>query len=535
MAQIDRQQLGEMLSAYLDGQLDEKETRRIERVLADDAEARVLLGELRATVAVIGSLPRHPAPDSIQDDLRLLLERNELLGEPTQSPTARDRRGPSAGRWLSMAAMVGLVTVAGAYFLRDWDAIPVDGPATQLVDARRVKDLDESVAEKADVNRPCPGDRLAVRDSRTDVGRTILTDKVENAAPAVPPSRGRASEAALADAWSNAMASSNRLEQKTASRGGLRSLQRHRFDDEPIHLKVVVSNDSDRETAMSALIQRLRSRQVREATTSPYSGITSAPAGVFFRGRRGQNFQAEGSDQLIVSLPTDELEGLLGDVHRAAEKGDISLAAGPVTVRGFDETRLALRRAEQFLPDRTSGPPGELLADARTGATEELEQPNLLDGLSRAVGVPPGVSSAEREIESQASRSRGTSAKDAARSAGEKEMARGGRSSRQGPSAETTDRAEESAETGPSPAASVPAAAEPGSPATIEAKTEHARSSPMKEPTSLVERRARELEGMFRRGHNAVGGEAVSPEQRRVTLVVEFAVAKGVNGANHAQ
>jgi hypothetical protein len=315
----------------------------------------------------------------------------------------------------------------------------------------------------------------------------------------------------------------------------LRSLQRHRFDDEPIHLKVVVSSDSDREAAMSALIQRLRSRQVREATTSaaPNSGYTPAVAGVFFRGRRGQNFQAEGSDQLIVSLPTDELEGLLGDVHRAAGKGDISLAAGPVTVRGFDETRLALRRAEQSLPDRTSGPPGERLADARTGLTEDVHRPSLLDGFSRAVGVPPGESSAEREPEHRARRAR---IRDA-RSAGEQETVRAERdtqSPQDGQFAETTERAEESAEKGASPAAPGPAAVEPGSP-TIEAKTEDARSSSMKEPTSLVERRARELEGTSRRGHDAVGGEAVASGHRRVTLVVEFAVAKGANGANHAQ
>ena len=65
---MDRDQLGEWLSAYLDGELDEQDTSRVESVLEADSGAREMLEELREMSAAVGALPRQNAPDSLEDD-----------------------------------------------------------------------------------------------------------------------------------------------------------------------------------------------------------------------------------------------------------------------------------------------------------------------------------------------------------------------------------------------------------------------------------------------------------------------------------
>ena len=62
MSDIDREQLGEWLSAYLDGELSEEQTTVVERLLREDASARQSLDALRRASELVPSLPRHAAP-----------------------------------------------------------------------------------------------------------------------------------------------------------------------------------------------------------------------------------------------------------------------------------------------------------------------------------------------------------------------------------------------------------------------------------------------------------------------------------------
>ncbi|MHC4066008.1 MAG: anti-sigma factor family protein, partial [Planctomycetota bacterium] len=65
MASIDRDKLGEYLSAYLDGELGEPERAALERLLARNRQARTQLEELRQTVELVRGLPRRAAPASL--------------------------------------------------------------------------------------------------------------------------------------------------------------------------------------------------------------------------------------------------------------------------------------------------------------------------------------------------------------------------------------------------------------------------------------------------------------------------------------
>lgn len=58
----------ELLSAYLDGELSDHERRAIEQRLASDSDLRRALDDLRATVRLVGALPRLKAPRSFALD-----------------------------------------------------------------------------------------------------------------------------------------------------------------------------------------------------------------------------------------------------------------------------------------------------------------------------------------------------------------------------------------------------------------------------------------------------------------------------------
>ena len=70
---------GELLSAYLDGQLTPKERARLEARLREDAQLRSLLVELRRTRAILRSQPRLRAP-------RNFMLTPQMAGKPARTP-----------------------------------------------------------------------------------------------------------------------------------------------------------------------------------------------------------------------------------------------------------------------------------------------------------------------------------------------------------------------------------------------------------------------------------------------------------------
>src|SRR6266478_3348188 len=80
----------EQLSAYLDGELSEKERAAVERMLAKDAEARAILNELRQTARMVQGLPRERLSIAASAGLGARLERESLLGG-TGTVTIRPR------------------------------------------------------------------------------------------------------------------------------------------------------------------------------------------------------------------------------------------------------------------------------------------------------------------------------------------------------------------------------------------------------------------------------------------------------------
>ena len=80
------------LSAYLDGELDEQRRHEVEEFLAESADARRALDELRTVSGQIAALPRRRAPATVTFALAARAEDRLLVPNPLPSPRMRTVR-----------------------------------------------------------------------------------------------------------------------------------------------------------------------------------------------------------------------------------------------------------------------------------------------------------------------------------------------------------------------------------------------------------------------------------------------------------
>ena len=109
--QNELQQLGELLSAYLDDELSPNDTKKAEKLLGENPQARELLAELRQISSRFSELPRLEAPQGLAQQIQLQLERQMLIGND-------DERAELAGRnhlrRRRLAAAAAIFILAGA-------------------------------------------------------------------------------------------------------------------------------------------------------------------------------------------------------------------------------------------------------------------------------------------------------------------------------------------------------------------------------------------------------------------------------------
>ena len=105
------EELAELLSAYLDGQLAPEETAKVEKRLVEDPEARTLLDQLRQVSQMVHSLPQSSAPADLAGEVMEQLERDALLGV---SDTPAEMAGRTHLRFRRFAAAAAILVLAGA-------------------------------------------------------------------------------------------------------------------------------------------------------------------------------------------------------------------------------------------------------------------------------------------------------------------------------------------------------------------------------------------------------------------------------------
>ena len=111
---------GERLAAYLAGELDPEEVRRLEAELAREPALRTRLARLRRLEQALGAMPAVEVPAAFSQELHDVLQR-ELDGRPAGRDELAERRAAGSGRrrafgglpsWLPAAAGAAAVLVA---------------------------------------------------------------------------------------------------------------------------------------------------------------------------------------------------------------------------------------------------------------------------------------------------------------------------------------------------------------------------------------------------------------------------------------
>ena len=109
----EQNDLGVLLSAYLDGELSSAQNEKVEKRLATDAQARRQLAELREAIKWVRSTPRARAPKGMAELIQQGLERDLLLGEGQVLGDREGQKHLRLRRFLAAAAMVALMVGIG--------------------------------------------------------------------------------------------------------------------------------------------------------------------------------------------------------------------------------------------------------------------------------------------------------------------------------------------------------------------------------------------------------------------------------------
>ena len=434
MASIDRDKLGEYLSAYLDGELSDQERVALERLVARDPRVRTQLKELRETVELVRGLPQRAAPPSLLEDLTAAAEREQLLGDPSERALPRASWWRSARPLLSAAAAV-LITVGGGWYVFDsisgtgeqrWPPpeggvarsttgpqVPQEGPA-----GVGLADADDSAARSAAVGATAakagtPGRGSA--EAALDAGETADPSRRPGEEAGLPagPALAEAETAppSLTDlalskleplGFSIArLATVSTLEQKNEANFRQSELLAHNFDTETNRLRVLVADDDDELMARSQLASFAVAFRYRDLELMPAQALLSNDERAYLKGRPGYNYAANDRIETLFRVPVSELHGLVNAVAEGdAGRRPIQLALGLTVAQGQDKIARLIDRAQH--------PPGEIYALAPepdvVGLGDEADPSKARAGgdgraslrRARGVVVPPPTVRRER-------------------------------------------------------------------------------------------------------------------------------------------
>lgn len=312
MSHPDREQLSELLSAYLDDELSDPERTMVEKIVAQDNDARRLLAELQETINAVASLPRQGAPGSISRDLIQQMERAHLLDDTeSYNSTFRTRR-PWRTAITSIAAMLGIVTIASIWFV-NW------GTPERLGDV---------VATRGKLERENVNGKKA---------RSISSDITAQQHPHA------------------SLLASATLAQKLEAGISATELANHPFENESVQL--VLSLDDP--TRVQALAMALESRLTKKLSISSFEervtgARSSSQENGFYRvGQYGVNHTERDQQQILIRLPAHQIDLLVDAVADAASSRDrVSLRVNSIRFAGIDKTRSILRQLAK-LPEQT--------------------------------------------------------------------------------------------------------------------------------------------------------------------------------------
>lgn len=112
MNPLENENIDELLSGYLDGELDVRQQMEVQRLIAHNEKTARRLERCKL---LVGSLPAAEAPEGMLERIKASVENKRAVGEVRELAGGRaGARQLLARRLLAAAAMIGLVAVLGA-------------------------------------------------------------------------------------------------------------------------------------------------------------------------------------------------------------------------------------------------------------------------------------------------------------------------------------------------------------------------------------------------------------------------------------
>ncbi|MGB0716339.1 MAG: anti-sigma factor family protein [Phycisphaerae bacterium] len=339
MTEFDHNELGEWLTAYLDNELEPDQRTVVEKVLAESQEARNLLEELQGVANTVATLPRHPAPDVMIDDIRLQLERQDLLGEEgVPLGTTPERTGWSAfSRW-SLAAALGFVAVGGMWAI--------------------VASMDQSSTPVVAVNKPIESEADAMNLAESRQGSAESTAATANR-------RWITGDDAR-------LVSVLNFEQKLEAGLASETLQTHAFKNERMRLSLQARNATDQASFSREILSQLPQMGFAALATDEITetkGKQQAVGRVFLAGKKGRNYSEDGTQQFLVRIPAAEVPALYEKLQGLAPSEDqIAFQMESRTFSG--RSRVAPTIQNVFGPEDVVAQPGKAEQTATKGKTD---------------------------------------------------------------------------------------------------------------------------------------------------------------------
>ena len=361
MNDVNREELSELLSGYLDGELNDDDVAVVERVLLKDQDARKLLEELRQMVHVVGALPRHDAPPSIAEDIAAHMERSELLGDADALESVAGPKGRSPwSTLLSMAAGIAVVASGVLWYTSD----PGMEPAGHVVVSTFKPADNESSAFRGESPKESRDDVALKKTASletTSVGGKVLREGDSSVSTKASPER-RSSRLARknrarnfarsADARSDLPAvsvsplarfdrekllASLNVEQILVVDGQVSHLRKHPFHNEKVQLAILARDREESGEFARRLVDALESRNVVNAATSTdETALTEiSKNGFFLQGASGINYRDKRQEQILVYLTASDRDALLEEIGQWAEfPNEVELQVGSIRLRG---------------------------------------------------------------------------------------------------------------------------------------------------------------------------------------------------------
>ncbi|MCG3136658.1 MAG: hypothetical protein HJJLKODD_00493 [Phycisphaerae bacterium] len=288
----------DLLSAYLDGELEESAQAAVVVELQNNPQARQLLEEMRSARAALRTLPQAQVPGDLLEDIMAAAERQALLSQAGTTSISRQRW--SGGVWRAAAMVVFLVGGAGGwvYWQMSRQTINTSVPYTTVA----LNDsTDKGITGETGVDREIVGGELLAKGGPKS---TVMPEGGHSLSKSAPPApTGAAGKSALPIEQTE-----KQVTGKEATGAVQQQVQVAQGPEEPTSGRRVINDAEDQKQDLP--FSAMKSKPVDAAAGSGSKQAAAVPSPM--------------ADQLVQSLDKDQvnLELLSNNVNELTLRFD---------------------------------------------------------------------------------------------------------------------------------------------------------------------------------------------------------------------